>query len=75
MLKGTRLGIVTRVQPLSIHGQVSWDILFADADDPDGPTHVARVGPEAVVGHRLEPGDRVEIEYVVGVPVKVTRLT
>jgi hypothetical protein len=35
---------------------------------------VARVGPEAVVGHNLEPGDRIKVEYVVGVAVKVTRV-
>jgi hypothetical protein len=74
MLKGTRDGVLKRVQPVSIHGQVSWDIFFTDGDEPDGPTHMVRVGPEAVVGHTLEPGDRIQIEYVVGVAVKVTRL-
>ena len=74
MLKGTRDGLLKRVQPVSIHGQVSWDIFFTDVDDADGQTHMARVGPEAVVGHTLEPGDRIQIEYIVGVPVKVTRV-
>ena len=74
MLKGTRDGLLTRVQPISIHGQVSWDIFFTDLEDPGGQPHVARVGPEAVVGHSLEPGDRIKIEYVVGVAVKVTRV-
>jgi hypothetical protein len=74
MLKGTREGLLKKVQPVSIHGQVSWDIFFTDVEDPDGQTHAARVGPEAVVGHTLEPGDRIVIEYVVGVPVKVTRI-
>ena len=36
--------------------------------------NAARVGPEAIVGHSLEPGDRIEVEYLVGVVVKVTRL-
>ncbi len=74
MLKGTRDGLLKKVQPVSIHGQVSWDIFFTDVEDPDGQPHVARVGPEAVVGHSLEPGDRIKIEYVVGVAVKVTRV-
>ena len=74
MLKGTRDGILKRVQPLSIHGQVSWDVLFTDVGDRDGQTHVARVGPEAVIGRNLEPGDRIQVEYLVGVPVRVTRL-
>jgi hypothetical protein len=74
MLKGTRDGILKKMQPVSIHGQMSWDIFFTDVDDPDGQTHVARVGPEAIVGRNMEPGDRIQVEYVVGVVVKVTRV-
>jgi hypothetical protein len=74
MLKGTRDGLVKKVQPVSIHGQVSWDIFFTDVQDPDGQPYVARVGPEAVVGQGLEPGDRITIDYLVGVAVKVTRV-
>jgi hypothetical protein len=74
MLKGTREGILKRIQPVSIHGQISWDIFFADVENPDGQVHVARLGPEAV-SNNLEPGDRVQVEYLVGTPVRVTRLT
>src|SRR5262249_47929801 len=73
MLKGTRQGILRRLQPISIHGQASFDVFFTDVDDPDGQVHVARLGPEAIVGHNLEPGDRIEVEYVVAGPVKGTR--
>jgi hypothetical protein len=73
MLKGTRDGILKRVQVVSIHGQVSWDVFFTDSDDPDGQVHLARLGPEAVA-HNVEPGDRIRIEYLVGVPVRVTRV-
>jgi len=73
MLKGTRDGILKKIQPLSIHGQISWDVFFTDVEDPDGQVHVARIGPEAVDRH-LEPGDRIRAEYLVGVVVKVTRL-
>ena len=73
MLKGTKDGILKRVQPVSIHGQVSLDVFFTDVDDPDGQVTVARVGPEAVVDN-LEPGDRIQVEYVVGVAVKISRL-
>jgi hypothetical protein len=72
MLKGTRDGILKKVQPVSIHGQVSWDVFFTDVEDPDGQTHMARVGPEAVNTNRLEPGDRIQIEYLVGVVVRVS---
>jgi hypothetical protein len=74
MLKGIRGGILKKVQPISIHGQVSWDVYFTDVEDPDGQVTVARIGPEAVLGSNLEPGDRIEVEYVVGVPVRVTRV-
>ena len=73
MLKGTRDGILRKVQPISIHGQPSWDVYFSDVEDPDGQVHVARVGPEAVALN-LEAGDRIQLEYLVGVVVKVTRL-
>jgi hypothetical protein len=74
MLRGTRDGILKKVQPMSIHGQVSLDVFFTDVEDPDGQVHVARIGPEAVIGKDLEPGDRIQVEYVVGVPVRVTRV-
>jgi hypothetical protein len=74
MLKGTRDGILRRIQPVSIHGQISWDVFFADVEDPDGQVHLARIGPEAVANN-IEPGDRIQVEYLVGVPVKITRVS
>ena len=73
MLKATRDAILRKVQPISIHGQISWDLFFSDADDPEGPTHAARVGPETV-SHQLEPGDRIRLEYVLGSVIGVTKL-
>jgi hypothetical protein len=72
MLKGTRDGVLKKIQPISIHGQISWDVYFTDVEDPDGQTHVARVGPEAVMNHNIEPGDLIQLEYLVGVPVKIS---
>jgi len=72
MLKGTRQGILRKIQPVSIHGQISWDVFFTDVDDPQGQAHAARLGPEAVT-RTLEPGDRIQVEYLVGVPVRITR--
>jgi hypothetical protein len=74
MLKGTRDAQLRNIQPISVHGQVSWEIIFTHLDDPEDQMHAARVGPEAVVGHTLEPGDHVRVEYLVGQVVKVTRL-
>jgi DNA polymerase-4 len=73
MLKGTRDGIVKRLQPVSVHGQIICDVFFTTVDDPDGQIQVARLGPESTVGN-VEAGDRVVVEYLVGVPVKVTRV-
>ena len=73
MLKGTRNAILKRLQPLSVHGQVSWDVSFADVEDPDGQLHVARLGAEALAPN-LEPGDRIQVDYLVGVPVRISRV-
>ena len=74
VLKGTRDATLRRIQPISIHGQMSWEIVFTHLDDPGEQLNAARVGPEAIVGESLEPGDRITVEYLVGVVVKVTRL-
>lgn len=73
MLKGSREAILRKVQPISIHGQVALDMSFSVADDPDGDVHVARIGPEAV-SPRLEPGDRVRLEYLLGQVIAITRI-
>ena len=74
MLKGTRTAVLRKIQPISVHGQVSWDVFFSDPDDPDGPLQMARVGPEAVE-RGLEPGDRVTLQYLLGSVTNVTRDT
>ena len=73
MLKGTKDGLLKKMQPVSIHGQMSCDVFFTDVDDADGQTHVARLGPEAI-SPNLEPGDRIQVEYLVGVAVRVSRV-
>ena len=73
MLKGTREGIVKKLQPVSIHGQMSVDVYFTDAEEPDGQVNVARVGNEAV-DSTIEPGDAIKLEYLVGQVIKVTRV-
>jgi hypothetical protein len=72
MLKGSKLAIVRKIQPISIHGQVSLDLYFNEADDPGGPIAVARVGTEAVP-RDLEPGDQARLHYVLGVVTAVTK--
>jgi hypothetical protein len=72
MLKGTRAAIVRKIQPVSIHGQVSLDIYFADPDDSQAQVSVALVGSEAVP-RDLEPGDRIQLHYLLGVVTGVTK--
>ncbi len=74
MLKGVRGGIIRRIQPISIHGQVSWDIAFVYDDDPEAQLHGARIAPEAA-SRNIEIGDRVELEFLLGQIVRVTKVT
>jgi len=53
---------------------MSWEIVFTFLDDPGEQLNAARVGPEAISGGVIEVGDRIQVEYLVGVVVKVTRL-
>jgi hypothetical protein len=73
MLRGTRDVVLRRIQPVSIHGQISLDLFFNDVDDPEGPLSGARVGPESA-SDRLEPGDTLRLEYVLGSVIAVTRI-
>ena len=74
MLKGSREGVVHRMQPISIHGQLSYDVHYKFADEPDSQVRVARIGGEAI-GTGLQAGDRVRLDFLVGVVTAVHRLT
>ena len=72
MLKGSKLAIVRKIQPVSIHGQVSLDVYYVEPDDEQGQVRIARVGEESVP-RALEAGDTVELHYVVGVVTHITK--
>jgi hypothetical protein len=72
MLKGSKPALVKKIQPVSIHGQISLDIYFVDPDDPQGQVSLARIGEESVPKH-LEAGDRVELHYLLGVVTAITK--
>jgi len=74
MLKGSRQAILKRIQPISIHGQPSWEIVFTNVDDSTEQLNAARVGPEAITAQSLEPGDRIDVEYLFNQVIKVTRV-
>jgi len=73
MLRGTRDANVYKVQPISIHGQLSYDIHYQFTDEPDSQMRVARVGPEAMDAG-VQSGDRVSLDFVVGVVTSVKRV-
>ena len=72
MLKGSKPAIVRKIQPISIHGQLSLDVYYVDLEDEQGQVRVARVGQESVP-RDLEAGDSVELHYVVGVVTHITK--
>jgi hypothetical protein len=72
MLKGSRPALVKKIQPVSIHGQISLDVYFVDPEDPQGQVSLARLGPEAMP-RNLEPGDLVELHYLLGVVTSISR--
>lgn len=72
MLKGSKRGLVTKIQPVSIHGQISLDVYFVDPDDPGGQVSRARVGPESIPKD-LEAGEHVDFHYVLGAVTQITR--
>jgi hypothetical protein len=73
MLKGSREAILRRLQPVSIHGQLSYDVHYTFADEPDSQPRVARIGGEAI-GTGLQAGDRVRLDFLVGVVTAVHRI-
>jgi hypothetical protein len=74
MLKGSREAIVHKIQPISIHGQLSYDVHYRFADEPDSQLRVARIGGEAI-GPGVEEGRRVRLDFLVGVVTAIHRAT
>lgn len=73
MLKGTRRALVKKIQPVSIHGQLSLDVYFVDPAEPDGQVSLARLGPEATP-RNLEAGETVDFHYLLGTVTAITRV-
>jgi hypothetical protein len=72
MLKGSKPAIVKKIQPVSIHGQISLDVYLVDPEDQDGQVSLARLGPESIP-KAVEPGDAVDVHYLLGVVTQITR--
>ena len=74
MLKGSRDAVVHRIQPISIHGQLSYDLHYQFVDEPDSQVRVARIGGEAIAPG-VQEGERVRLDFLVGVVTAVHRAT
>lgn len=72
MLKGTRSAIIKRLQPVSIHGQMSVDVFFVDPEDPEEEIRHARVGTESTP-RDLDVGDTVTLHYLMGQVTEITK--
>jgi hypothetical protein len=72
MLRGTRDAVLHKMQPVSIHGQLSYDLHYRFVDEPDGQARVARVGGEALASG-IQTSDRITLEFIVGVVTAVHR--
>lgn len=72
MLRGTRTAILQKLQPVSIHGQVSFDVHYLVVENDEERSHVARVGREDVA-HGLEPGDHITLEILLNEVIRVSR--
>ena len=72
MLRGAKPAVVKKIQPVSIHGQLSLDVYFVDPEAPDGQASVARIGPESVP-RGLDVGDPIDVHYMLGVVIQITR--
>lgn len=71
MLKGAREVIVRKLQPVSIHGQISIDVYYVEPDSPE-QVRIARVARESVP-RDLDVGDRALVHYLLGVATEVTK--
>ena len=74
MLKGSREAVLHRMQPISIHGQLSYDIHYRFVDEPDTQLRVSRIGGEAI-DKGVQEGERVRLDFLVGVVTAVHRAT
>ena len=72
MLHGSRVAVLRKVQPINVHGQISLDVHYVDPDDDTQQVRVARIGPEAMA-KGLDAGDRVILDFVIGVVTAVKR--
>lgn len=71
MLTKSVEAVLMNIVPLSVHGQVIWDVYYAPAGAVDG-TVVARIGQESV-DDGLQPGDRIVVDSVFGVVSRIRR--
>ena len=72
MLHGSREAVLRKVQPISIHGQISLDVHYVDPDDDTEQVRVARLSPEDMA-QGLKEGDRIVLDLLLGIVTNVKR--
>ncbi|MND04149.1 hypothetical protein D3C83_242930 [compost metagenome] len=61
-----------RIQPVSIHGQLSLDIFWVDPEDPEEELRHARVGSESAP-RNMDVEQHVTLHYLMGVVTHITK--
>lgn len=70
-MMGSRPGTLTNIGASSIHGQLNVQLQFQLDGDP--ALHVGTVASESCATG-LQPGDRIQLEFVLGNVMKCSRL-
>lgn len=70
ILGGKKPAIIRHVQLIDIHGTRYYDIAYSHVNEENVRT--ARLGPEAVY-LEVQPGDPVQVSYMMGVATSVER--
>jgi hypothetical protein len=72
IMAGERQGVLHQVQLVDIHGSRFYDLVYTHADEGDALRR-ARLGVEDVYANP-QPGDAINIGYLMGVATKVSKL-
>lgn len=73
LLPGTSRGTLLQVDRYEIHEQPNWRLVYRLDAEPEGALREARLALQSVYADP-EPGDRIEVDLVMGEAVAVRRI-
>jgi hypothetical protein len=73
LLPGSARGTLVQVERYEIHEQPNWRLVYRLDGEPESALHEARLAVQSVHADPA-PGDRIEIDLVLGEAVAVRRL-